>query len=136
MSAPAPGTQSTHPARTAVLAFAADIALVLLFAGLGRSSHEREATLLGLVETAWPFIAGLAIVWISARITKRPLAVLNSGIPVWVGTVAIGLLLRFWTGGGVALPFVIVSILTLGVFLLGWRAIMALVQRLRRAPAA
>lgn len=136
MSASAPAPQGSRRVRTAVLSLAADAALVLLFAGLGRSSHEREATFVGLLETAWPFLAGLAITWISARISQRPLAVLKSGIPVWVGTVALGLLLRFWTGGGVALPFVIVSILTLAAFLLGWRAIVALAQRLRRARAA
>ncbi|TDP94492.1 DUF3054 family protein [Leucobacter luti] len=127
--------RSAHPVRAALLALAADAALVLLFSGLGRGSHAREATVLGLLETAWPFLAGLAITWISARISQRPLAVLNSGLPVWIGAAGIGLLLRWWTGGGVALPFVIVTFLTLGLFLIGWRAIAALVIRLR-APRA
>ncbi|MBL3698510.1 DUF3054 domain-containing protein [Leucobacter luti] len=136
MSGVARPAAAPHPVRTALLALACDAALVVLFAALGRSSHAREATLLGLLETAWPFLAGLAITWISARISKRPLALWSSGLPVWVGTVAIGLLLRWWTGGGVAFAFVLVTILTLGLFLLGWRAIAALVARLRRPRAA
>lgn len=119
--------------RTAVLALLGDAALVLLFAGLGRSSHARDATVLGLLETAWPFLAGLAITWISARISRRPLAVVKSGIPVWLGSVAIGMILRALTGQGTALAFVIVATVTLGVFLLGWRALVALFGRLRRS---
>ncbi|GAB2549821.1 DUF3054 domain-containing protein [Leucobacter ruminantium] len=119
--------------RTAVLALLGDAALVLLFAGLGRSSHARDATVLGLLETAWPFLAGLAITWISARISRRPLAIVKSGIPVWLGSVAIGMILRALAGQGTALAFVIVATVTLGVFLLGWRALVALFGRLRRS---
>ena len=121
--------------RTAWFALAGDAALVLLFAGLGRGSHAREATLLGLLETAWPFLLGLAVTWISARISQHPLAPLKSGIPVWIGTVAIGLLLRAITGAGVALAFVLVALGTLALLLVGWRLIAVLVLRLR-APRA
>lgn len=114
------------------LALACDVALVTLFAGLGRSEHAREATLLGLFETAWPFLAGLAIMWIATLAFRRPLAILRTGVPVWIGTVAIGMLLRVATGSGAALPFVLVATGTLAVFLLGWRAIAALIIRLRR----
>lgn len=131
MSGLSRSSRSSHLVRTALIALGVDAALVLLFAGLGRGSHSREATVFGLLQTAWPFLAGLAITWISARISKRPLTWLNSGLPVWVGTVGIGMLLRWWTGGGTALPFVIVAIVTLGLFLVGWRGIVALVARLR-----
>jgi hypothetical protein len=47
--------------------------------------------------------------------------------------VAIGMLLRALTGAGTALPFVIVATITLGAFLLGWRALVALIAKLRRA---
>lgn len=134
MSAPsASGAPRGARVRTAVLALLGDAALVLLFAGLGRSSHARDATVLGLFETAWPFLAGLAITWVSARIFRRPLAVVKSGIPVWLGSVAIGMILRALTGQGTALAFVIVATVTLGVFLLGWRALVALFGRLRRS---
>ncbi|QBE47903.1 DUF3054 domain-containing protein [Leucobacter triazinivorans] len=122
-------------ARPATIAFAAvcDALLVTLFAGIGRSEHERAATLAGLLETAWPFLAGLAIAWCATFAWRRPLSVMRTGIPLWIGSVAIGMVLRALTGAGTALPFVIVATLTLGAFLLGWRALAALIARLRRA---
>lgn len=116
---------------TVTLALACDVALVMLFAGLGRSEHAREATLLGLFETAWPFLAGLAIMWLVTFAYRRPLSLVRTGVPVWLGTVAIGMGLRLLTGSGAALPFVLVATGTLAVFLLGWRAIAALAARLR-----
>ncbi|MBP1327510.1 FtsH-binding integral membrane protein [Leucobacter exalbidus] len=117
---------------TVALAFACDAALLLVFAGLGRSSHARDASVWGLFETAWPFLAGLAIMWLVTRAHRRPLAVLRTGVPLWIGTVALGMALRLLTGSGAALAFVMVATITVAVFLLGWRAIAALVLRLRR----
>ncbi|WP_053353464.1 DUF3054 domain-containing protein [Leucobacter musarum] len=122
-------------ARTVTLALCADIAFVLLFAGIGRSSHEREASLIGLFSTAWPFLVGLAITWLALRVARHPLSVLRAGLPVWIGTVVIGMLLRAATGASIAPAFIIVATITLAVFVLGWRAIAALVLRLRRRAA-
>lgn len=116
----------------AILSALGDIALVVLFAGLGRSSHTRDMTVIGLFETAWPFLAGLAIMWLVLRAWRAPMALVKTGLPLWLGTVAIGMLLRWLTGAGIALAFVMVATLTLGAFLIGWRGIAALVQRLRR----
>lgn len=121
-------------AGVAVGALALDAALVVLFAGIGRGSHARVATLAGLFDTAWPFLAGLAIVWLVALAWRRPVAVWRTGLPVWIGTAGVGLLLRALVGQGTALPFVIVATLTLCAFLLGWRLIAALAARLRRRP--
>ncbi|UOQ58194.1 DUF3054 domain-containing protein [Leucobacter allii] len=107
-----------------------DATLVVLFAWLGRSEHAREATLGGLFGTAWPFLAALTVVWIAAAVFRRPLAPLRSGLPVWLGTVALGLALRGLGGGGLALPFVVVTAVALGAFLVGWRLIAALLRRL------
>ncbi|WP_125100330.1 DUF3054 domain-containing protein [Leucobacter chromiireducens] len=138
MSAGAAPLATRSAARTALRALPAlllDVALVLLFAGLGRGSHAREATLLGLFETAWPFLAALALSWILCGAARRPTALLGTGLPVWLGTVALGMLLRWLTGGGVALAFVIVTLLTLGALLLGWRLIAVLIMRVRRRAA-
>lgn len=116
----------------AALALAADAALVLLFAGLGRSNHAREATLLGLLETAWPFLVGLLLVWGWGLVWRRPASLLRSGVPVWIGTLVLGMGLRLLSGQGTAPAFVLVAAITLGVFLLGWRGITALVLRIRR----
>lgn len=125
-----------HWNRTAVLALTADAILVLLFAGLGRGSHAREATMLGLLGTAWPFLLGLAVTWITARISQHPTAPVRSGVPVWIGAVAIGLLMRAITGAGVALPFVFVATGTLALLLIGWRLLAALVRSLRKRQTA
>ncbi|MBN9613766.1 MAG: DUF3054 domain-containing protein [Actinobacteria bacterium] len=114
-------------------AAAIDLVLVLAFAALGRSSHAEALSPAGLWQTAWPFRAGLAISWVAALVWRAPTAPLRSGIPVWIGTVALGMVLRVWfTTGGAALPFIIVATVTLGILLLGWRGIAALIRRLQR----
>ncbi len=119
----------------AIGAFLLDAAFVVAFAALGRGSHDREATLAGLFETAWPFLAGLVIAWLVTLAWRRPVAVWRTGLPVWIGSAGLGLLLRALVGQGTALPFVIVATLTLCAMLVGWRLIAALMRVLsaRRA---
>lgn len=126
--APAQQARST----TALVAFAADAALVASFAALGRSEHARAATVAGLLETAWPFLTGLALAWVLALAWRQPLGVVRAGVPVWIGAVAIGMLLRLATGQGIAPAFIAVATIVLGAMLVGWRAIAALVRHLSR----
>lgn len=115
----------------AALALAVDAALVLLFAGIGRASHSRGGALLGLIETAWPFLVGLLLVWGWGMVWREPVRLLRSGVPVWVGTVVLGMAMRLLSGQGTAPAFIIVATVTLGAFLLGWRGIVTLVLRIR-----
>ena len=48
---------------------------------------------------------------------------------MWLSTVAGGMVLRAVTGQTVVIAFVIVSLLSLGLFLLGYRALLALIRR-------
>jgi hypothetical protein len=112
----------------------ADGVAVLAFATVGRLSHAEGVSLPGVIGVAWPFLAGGAVGTLLGRTWRRP-AALSSGASVWLGTVAGGMLLRWATGGGVQLSFVIVAATVLAVVLLGWRAICRLVTR-RRSPAA
>ncbi|WP_400999770.1 DUF3054 domain-containing protein [Agromyces sp. GXQ0307] len=121
------------PRVTAILAGALDVMLVVLFAGIGRASHGEVVDAGGVWETAWPFLVGLAVGWLLVRGWRRPLAVRPTGVAAWVAAVAVGMLLRLATGGGAALAFVVVATATLGLFLLGWRAIAVLIRRARRA---
>lgn len=129
--------------RTAITAFCADLILVIAFAAIGRASHN-EGVLgtagLGLLQTAWPFAVALVCAWLLTLAYRRPLAILRTGVPVWVITVAGGMLLRALSGQGTAVAFIIVATLTLLLFLLGWRVIVALVLRSRAskmdAPAS
>lgn len=128
-STPAPRVS----AGTVALALGLDAVLVIVFAAIGRGSHARDATLAGLFETAWPFLAGLAVVWVLTVAWKRPLSVLTTGIPLWIGTVAFGMLFRALSGQGTAIAFVIVATLTLALLLVGWRLVAALLRKIRSA---
>ncbi len=127
---PAPGPARRVSVRAAVVAFVVDVGLVLLFAAIGRRSHAESGAVVGVLRTAWPFLAGLVLGWVVALGWRRipPLRV-RDAVPVWVLTVAGAMLLRAATGAGTALSFVVVATVVLGVFLLGWRALAALARR-------
>jgi hypothetical protein len=121
--------------RAAAAAFLLDAVLVVLFAAVGRRSHAESGAVLGVLLTAWPFLVGTVLGWVVAVAWRRRAQLgVRDGIPVWVGAVAAGMLLRVATGAGTAFSFVVVATVVLGVFLLGWRALAALARR--RRPAA
>src|SRR3954447_17894036 len=97
------------------------VVLVVLFVLFGRSSHGEQLSPGGFVTTFWPFLVGLAAGWGLARAWRRPMSIGHTGVTVWVVTVVVGLLLRWVTGQGVQLAFVIVASIVLGAFLVGWR---------------
>ncbi|GAA4670435.1 DUF3054 domain-containing protein [Frondihabitans cladoniiphilus] len=104
-------------------AFVADVVLVLAFVVIGRRSHDENDVVAGIWTTAWPFLSGMAIGWIVVLVARWRLPALRSGIVVWIATVLFGMLLRVVSGQGIAVSFVIVALIVLGVFLLGWRGI-------------
>jgi len=108
-----------------------DAVLVIVFAAIGRASHEHTVDALGVLETAWPFLVGLAAGWLVLRAWKAPTAPLRTGAPLVVVTVVVGMILRVISGGTTAVAFIIVATVTLAVFLMGWRGIAALVARVR-----
>lgn len=121
-------------ARRAAAALAADAVLVVAFAAIGRASHESGVLGdggLGLLTTAWPFLAALALGWLVSLAWRAPLAPLRTGVPVWVVTVVGGMLLRAISGQGTAVPFVVVATLTLLAALVGWRLAAGFVRRSR-----
>lgn len=118
-------------ALTVVFSFLLDAAFIVAFAAAGRSSHARSATLAGLWETAWPFLAALTVSWLITAAWFRPTSPLWPGLGLWVGTLAGGMALRAVAGQGTALPFVLVAAGTLLLFLVGWRLVAALTKRVR-----
>ena len=110
-----------------------DAVLVAVFCIIGRLSHAEGifGDLPGLVNTAWPFLvavlAGHAVLLLR-RVRSDPL---RAGVFLWITTVVVGLLLRAVSGQGTAVPFIIVTTVTLAVFLLGWRAVLAAIRRAR-----
>lgn len=108
----------------------ADAALILVFAAIGRDAHQRGDIFTGVLLTAWPFLAGAALARLSVRVRRRPLSI-PAGLVVWLGAVAGGMILRAITGQTVVVAFVIVALVSLGVLLVGYRALLALVRRFR-----
>lgn len=104
-----------------------DVVLVLAFVMIGRASHHDGGGLAGLAGTAWPFLAGLAAGEIATRAWRRP-AALAIGVGVWLSTVAVGMALRVVAGQGTELVFILVALAFLGLFLLGWRVLAAVLS--------
>jgi hypothetical protein len=115
--------------RRPVVALLLDVVLVVVFAAVGRASHEEASPVLGALLTAWPFLVGTALGWVVVRVLRHtwPLGV-SPGVSVWFATVLVGLVLRHATGQGTAASFVVVAAVVLGLFLLGWRALAALAR--------
>ncbi len=123
-----------NPRLVVVLSFVLDVVLVVAFAATGRASHD-EAVLPGLLVTAWPFVAGLAAGWVVTLAWRAPTRPIRTGIGVWAATVVVGMLLRAVSGQGIAVAFVIVAAVVLGIALVGWRALASLVRRVRARRA-
>ena len=117
-----------------ILAAVIDLVLIVVFAAIGMANHH-GAILPGLVIVAWPIVAGAAIGWLGSLARKAPARPRRSGGPLWLLAVGAGMILRVLTGGGFAWSFLIVTLLVLGAFLVGWRAIAALVARSRARRA-
>jgi hypothetical protein len=124
----------------------ADLLAVIVFAFIGRMNHDEGLSVQGIFSTAWPFALGAAIGWSLAYLYAhmrsdhghtydfRPERLIPDGVLVWVGAVAIGMLLRQQFHQGVALSFIIVATIVLGVFLLGWRGVR--IRMIRRSVTA
>jgi hypothetical protein len=113
------------PTRRRTAWIALDAVAVLAFAALGRASHAED--LAGTLLTAAPFVAGAAVGTLAGRTWRDPLA-WRAGLFVWGGAVLVGLPLRAAVTGRLPLSFAIVATVSLGVLVLGWRAIARLVR--------
>ncbi|MGN7186909.1 DUF3054 domain-containing protein [Microbacterium enclense] len=124
----------TSARRSPALALVLDAVLVVVFAAIGRATHDGDVLGpfgSGLATTAWPFVAALLVGWLVTRAWRRPTAVVRTGLPVWAITVALGMVLRALSDQGVAVAFIIVATLTLALLLLGWRGVARLAGRRR-----
>ncbi|WP_181312572.1 DUF3054 domain-containing protein [Nocardioides campestrisoli] len=110
-----------------------DFVAVLIFAALGRRSHEGDDGLLAVVDIAWPFLVGALVGHLLLRavpaLRRLSPARLPAGLVVWPSTVVLGMVLRQLTGDGTAWSFVAVATGVLGVAMLAWRQIATLVDR-------
>jgi Protein of unknown function (DUF3054) len=107
-----------------------DVLCVLVFVVIGRRTHDHAVSWGGVVRTAWPFLAGLAVGWL-ALARRRPAGTLASGALVAASTVAVGMALRVVAGQGTAAAFIVVATAFLGLTMVGARAAVTAAARRR-----
>jgi hypothetical protein len=116
--------------RRPAAAFLLDIILVIVFAAVGRASHDEAGPVAGSLQTAWPFLAGTVVGWLVVRLLRKEWPVdVGPGITVWFATLLIGMVLRRLTGAGTATTFVVVAALVLAVLIVGWRVLASYAAR-------
>ena len=104
------------------IAVGIDVVVVLVFAIAGRGTHAEEHPFLGVLDTAWPFLAATVVGSLIARGWRNPYG-WTTAIIVWLSTVLLGMGLRLLSGDTAAWPFWIVTFVFLGIFLVGWRLV-------------
>ena len=126
----------TTTRRTILWTALADVVCVVAFAMGGRSSHEEANTLVGVAETAWPFLVGLAVGWVLLLAAPRPggarrnpVSVFPAGCLLALTSWGLGMALRLLTDQGASGAFPLVAAAFLALTLIGWRAVVALVSR-------
>jgi len=105
----------------AVAYFAVDAVVLVLFVVAGRDT--RESTAAATLAEAAPFLVGAGVGWLVARGWRAPRAVRWTGVVVWGAATAVGLALRVALGQPTDTRFVVITFVSLGLFLCGWRAI-------------
>lgn len=124
-------SEGTH--RLAVVAFIVDIAMFVVFAALGRASHDEGHAITGTLTVAAPFVIAYVVMAAIARLQRDPLSVRRAAA-VWFPTVVLGMVLRRLVfDRGTAPAFVVVAFITTAVLLLGWRALVHIVRTARAA---
>ncbi len=124
------------PVRRWIWAFAADLAIIVIFVVFGRRTHEQPETLSGTLGALAPFMAALGTGWLSARAWRHPTRI-DTGVWVWVTTLGLGMLLRSQVAGqGTASTFVLVAAGFTGAGLVGWRFVWTEIHRTRTRIAA
>ena len=117
-------TRPRYDAWVVSRAAGADVLAVLVFALIGRASHEAGLTASGLLETAWPFVVGVAGGWAGVFLARLTPLSYPAAAMMLVKTLVLGCVLRvIFTDGGAPVSFVAVAALFLGACFFGWRAV-------------
>lgn len=125
-------SSSTQQLPNQFLRLCIDLALVLIFVAIGLMSHGEGLS--NILRASAPFLTSALsahiLIWVIN--TRRDLPLMAEAIIAWSITLVVGMALRISFGDTAATAFVIVSTLTLFVFLVGWRLIVTFVGRSRR----
>ncbi len=112
-------------------AVAFDALAVVVFVAVGRLQHDGADAFapLQVLNTLWPFLGGLLVATLAIGVAVAEYAKIPTGPAVAAITAACGLALRYASGQGIALSFAIVTVVVLGVLMVGWRAFAGIVGR-------
>lgn len=120
----------------ALVMFVLDAVLIVVFSTFGRGAHSEGLGAAQVWGTAWPFLVGLVVGWLTLLVARRAPGTVGSGVAVWISSLVVGMVIRGIGDGRVPhWSFIIVAAVVTAVFLIGWRAIRAAVLR-RKSPAA
>ncbi|MDE3007683.1 MAG: DUF3054 domain-containing protein [Acidobacteriota bacterium] len=107
----------------------ADLAVLVVFVAIGRSSHHHGLRVAGVISTLWPFVVGLAVAWVLLRRRRRRGDAPRDTALVVVVTVTLGMILRVVAGQGTAVAFIIVALAFLSLMMGGWRLVVTFARR-------
>jgi hypothetical protein len=106
--------------------FLLDLAAVALFVLIGRHSHGESDAADGILSTAWPFAVGVVGGYVPVVPLRWPVAAAHSGLMVVFKTVVLGMILRAAVQDDAPpVSFVLVTVVALSGFMLGWRLLLA-----------
>ena len=109
-----------------------DVAWIIVFAIIGRQSHNEGTALAGIIGVAWPFLVGYVVGAFALRLQRAPRSLARI-VPVWLLTIVIRTIQK---GRAPDTAFIIVATVALAIGFIGWRLIVAAVCRRRAARAA
>ena len=109
-----------------------DLVVLVVFVGIGRTTHDHGVSLTGMASTLWPFVVGMAIGWMALRVVNRSGTSKADGALMTLATVSVGMILRVIAGQGTALAFIVVAVCFLGALMLVWRVGLARLLDRRR----
>ena len=138
-------TAGMMSARTRLLVLG-DVAALVVFALIGRRSHEEPASLASLVETAAPFVVAWLSVMAVAALTARagvappgsgPRDLVRSALRTWLVAFPVAVLLRAAVLGRFSpWTFYVVAFIAAFALIAGWRVAFALAERRFHRSAA
>lgn len=126
VSTTAPRTVPVWPAAVA------DAVAVLAFTLVGIASHD-GSLVAAFGRVVWPFALAAALGWVMTRAWQDPSRLWPTGVLIWFMTVFGALVLRGVSGQGLAWSFALVTAVFLAITMLGWRTLVTVLRRSRKA---
>ena len=102
---------------SAIIAGVIDVVAVVVFVVIGQRNHDGSSDVYGIINLAAPFLIALGTSWAVLRTWRGPFN-RASFVATWAITVVGGLFLRRVVfDRGIAMAFIIVTVITLGLLL-------------------